>query len=698
MRKICSILFILLIVIGTQSQSLISNKIIYVNPYPSSVYNNPETTITLGFSDRLKNEELTDISILLIDTQNIKYSCRKIVPKNGKNLIFKPETSLFPGKYVVHVIKGDITLKSFDFNVVDKSDEHNNKTTVFDYPFNNNSYINRHNPKATVYRDKFMLPDDFPAVDITYYGNPGGGYYILNRLWQTDDLSQYLIIMDTLGFPVYYKSFNLANAVQDFYFQEETGYLSYYRGSDSTYVDIDSSYNIMNVYAAGNGYKADGHELVLREDGSYWLMIYDEQIVDMSQIVPEGQVDAVVTGLIIQHIDDQGNVLFEWQSWDHMEITDADPAIVNLGAGGIDYVHGNALDFDEDGNLLVSSRNLSEITKINITTGEIMWRFGGTQNEFQIINDSINFSAQHHIRYLGNNHYSLYDNGWGRDFKFSRGLVYEIDDANMTATLIRDDNKIEDMVFSPFMGGYATGPANEKVIGWSYNLQSYVLSEYDSLDNLILEMKTIEPLDLISYRAGKTYWETNAIDFDQDEYLINDVNVNETKTLEIEMTNNLSTNFNLNGFNSSDDAFTLVDDLPILFMPGETKTLTILFTPTEEKKYTSAVSLFTDNQNRRIAKQFRINTDLVLSKGESVDNEHNIRLFPNPVYSVLNINSTNEEILSFEIFNTKGQKVESGKHINSDNYSINIEHLPKGIYFIKLELVDETYTRKFIIR
>lgn len=80
---------------------------------------------------------------------------------------------------------------------------------------------------AEAYPEKFILPDDFPAVDLTYYGNPGGGYYILNRLSQVDSISQYLILMDTLGFPVYYKKFNLANAVQNFYFQEETGYLSY---------------------------------------------------------------------------------------------------------------------------------------------------------------------------------------------------------------------------------------------------------------------------------------------------------------------------------------------------------------------------------------------------------------------------------------------------------------------------------------
>jgi len=696
MKRIFSILLLLIVVFSGYTQIRNNNKLVYVNPYPSSVYNNPEVTVTLGFAEKLTKEDLGKIDIQLYDVNNIKQATHTIFPENGKNLILKPNKKLSQGKYMVKIFMEEKVLKSFDFWVT-KSTKTKNAPHTFKFPENNISNILKINAAADEYRAKYNLPSSFPAIDITYYGNPGGGYYILNRLWQTNELPQYLIIMDTLGFPVYYKTFNLANAVQDFYLQEETGYLTYYKNSDSTYVAVDSSYNIMATYEAANGYKADGHELIVLEDGSYWIMIYDPQLVDMSQIVPQGQVNAIVTGLIIQHIDNLGNVLFEWKSWDHMEITDADPAIVNLGAGGIDYVHGNALDFDGDGNLLLSSRNLSEITKINVNTGEIMWRFGGTQNEFQIINDSINFSAQHHIRYLGNDLYSLYDNGWGRSFKFSRGLVYDIDTITMTAILVRDDNNVEDMVFSPFMGSYDTGPSNEKLMGWSYNLQSYVISEYDEEDNLVLEMKSLEALDLISYRAIKTFWETNAISFDEDVYLIEDVNVNESKTLEFEVTNNLTENFNLNGFNSSDPAFTLVEGLPQVFLPGESKTLHIEFTPTQEKQYSAAISLYTDNFNRRIAKQFRINTDIVLSNNEFVTSNGDITIYPNPAKEVLNIDSNEGQIMSVDVFSLSGKKVISQKKLNTQYYSIDLESLPKGIYFINLLINNLTYNRKFII-
>ena len=42
----------------------------------------------------------------------------------------------------------------------------------------------------------------------------------------------------------------------------------------------------------------------------------------------------------------------------------------------------NAIDIDFDGNFLISSRGLDEITKIDRFTGDVIWRWGGCQNQF----------------------------------------------------------------------------------------------------------------------------------------------------------------------------------------------------------------------------------------------------------------------------------------------------------------------------
>ncbi|NOY49093.1 MAG: T9SS type A sorting domain-containing protein [Chlorobi bacterium] len=550
--------------------------------------------------------------------------------------------------------------------------------------------------KATAYRNRFSLPSGFPAIEVFNSDNPGPGYYIMNRMSQDPQIPFYLIIMDTVGFPVFYREFAYPNFISDFSFNEETGYLTYFSGIDQVYYSLDSSYQINNVYEAKNGYLADGHELRLWEDGSYWLMIYDDRIVDMSQIVPGGQVDAVVTGLIVQHIDDQGNVLFQWKSMDHIPITDADTAIVNLLANGIDYVHGNALDFDYDSNLLISSRNLSEITKVDISTGNIMWRLGGSQNQFQFIGDSILFSAQHHIRYRGDNLYSIYDNGFGRSFKFSRGVTYELDTNAMTATLVGDLNHLDSLVFSPFMGSNSIGPSNEHVLGWSYNNKRYVLTEFDSLYNISLEIRSIDTFGFVSYRAVKHLWQTNAISFDQDEYFIDQIHVNETSLLDIEIRNNLADDFVLNGFFSTDTAFTLVDELPITLSPGEAKNLQLLFHPLEERKYTSAISFYSDGQQERIAKQFRVNTALVLGYYESVSLSSSIDIWPNPAKNILNLESKGSNIQLIQIFDNLGRLVILKPNLSTNSVAIDVSALKKGVYIVDIQS-DKTKVRKTLI-
>ncbi len=135
----------------------------------------------------------------------------------------------------------------------------------------------------------------------------------------------------------------------------------------------------------------------------------DRQHIDMSLIVPGGNPNAIVIGLIIQEIDENKNVVFQWRSWDHFNIIDA--IYIDLTLPIVDYVHGNALELDNDGNILLSSRHLNEITKIDRVTGEMIWRMGGVHNQFTIVNDTIPFHYQHDIRRIANGNITLYDNG-----------------------------------------------------------------------------------------------------------------------------------------------------------------------------------------------------------------------------------------------------------------------------------------------
>ena len=124
-----------------------------------------------------------------------------------------------------------------------------------------------------------------------------------------------------------------------------------------------------------------------------------------------------------------------------------------LTAANIDYVHGNAIEVDFDGNLLISSRHMDEITKIDRQTGALIWRWGGKHNQFTFLDDSVAFSHQHAIRRLPDGHYTLFDNGNYHDPQFSRASEYELDQVNLTARLVWEHRRTPDEY--GFAMGYA---------------------------------------------------------------------------------------------------------------------------------------------------------------------------------------------------------------------------------------------------
>lgn len=75
--------------------------------------------------------------------------------------------------------------------------------------------------------------------------------------------------------------------------------------------------------------------------------------------------------------------------------------------------------------------------------------------------------------------------------------------------------------------------------------------------------------------------------------------------------------------------------------------------------------------------------DIILSGTVGVnDIVASSKIFPNPANSVLNI-SNDEIIAGIKVFNAAGQKV-LDVDVNSNNYSLEIENLTKGVYFVNI--------------
>ena len=97
----------------------------------------------------------------------------------------------------------------------------------------------------------------------------------------------------------------------------------------------------------------------------------------------------------------------------------------------------NSIDVDTDGNILLSSRNTSECTKIDRNTGDIIWRLGGLGSSFTFPNDPLNGPRnQHAFRMVTTNDYTLFDDGNLHNPSVSRGVEYIVDTNDMTATMV----------------------------------------------------------------------------------------------------------------------------------------------------------------------------------------------------------------------------------------------------------------------
>ena len=100
-----------------------------------------------------------------------------------------------------------------------------------------------------------------------------------------------------------------------------------------------------------------------------------------------------------------------------------------------DFFHINSVDLDGDGNLLISSRSMQTLYKLD-RTGRILWRLGGQRNDFEI-GPGANFAWQHHARRQPDGTLTVFDNGATPAVeKRSRGLILDVDEQAMSATLL----------------------------------------------------------------------------------------------------------------------------------------------------------------------------------------------------------------------------------------------------------------------
>jgi hypothetical protein len=91
-------------------------------------------------------------------------------------------------------------------------------------------------------------------------------------------------------------------------------------------------------------------------------------------------------------------------------------------------------------------------------------------------------------------------------------------------------------------------------------------------------------------------------------------------------------------------------------------------------------------------------TNSLLSTND-FENRNDIIVYPNPTTEMVNINSINNSINTVYVYSLDGKLVATYRNpMTSDSYSIDVQNLATGIYTLKVETNNGSFTKKIIVR
>jgi hypothetical protein len=261
----------------------------------------------------------------------------------------------------------------------------------------------------------------------------------------------------------------------------------------------DSSYRRLAIVHGANGLSADLHEFQLTSRGTALITAYYPVYWNASGV--GGAKRQIVLDSVVQEIDIKtGLPLFQWDSLDHVPLSDSYEPVPKSAGQPFDYFHVNSVQQDGN-NLLISARNTCAAYEVS-PTGGVLWTVGGKRSSFTLA-PAARFAFQHDVRAAdGDRTVTLFDDGAGppKVHTQSRGLTLQLDFARRTATMVHQDDHAPALL-ADYEGNFQPRAAGDHVIGWGQ--QPYV-TEYDAGGQVIFDARFIDQNS--SYRAYRFDW------------------------------------------------------------------------------------------------------------------------------------------------------------------------------------------------
>jgi hypothetical protein len=277
-----------------------------------------------------------------------------------------------------------------------------------------------------------------------------------------------------------------------------------YSGNAHTVYNViaDENYHVIaRVRARGNGINTDLHEFQITKRDTALVLGFRKVSRNLSRY--GGPAHSAILDNVVQEIDIKtGKVLLDWSAANRL--SPAGSYVKAPPTGAWDAYHINAISEDTDANLLLTSRHLSTIVKIDRRTGRVLWKLGGRDSDFKL-SSSAQFYFPHDAQRAPDGTLTVFDNrstALDKSRGPSRGLRLRLDTSKRTVSVARAVRHPGGNIFSTSQGNVTQLAGGNVFVGWG---SSPWFSEYAPDGRLLFAAHTRSAWNQ-SYRAFKTDW------------------------------------------------------------------------------------------------------------------------------------------------------------------------------------------------
>jgi hypothetical protein len=356
-----------------------------------------------------------------------------------------------------------------------------------------------------------------PVSILTSQGGFGQGDIFITPTGDSTTYANGPEILDSHGNVVWFHAIPQGQTAADFRVQRLDGQpvLTWWQGtnlgglSDGTDYIYNTHYQQIAALKAGNGLTTDGHEFLITPWNTALILSYNTGTADLTSL--GGLADQTVINGTVQELDIRtGQVLFQWNSQDHVPYGQSEQPLPASPSTPWDWFHINAVHLDTNGNLLIDARDTWTTYDVDPRTGNTVWQLGGKDSSFtlqaapgQVLDsDGEIFAWQHDPEALGNGYYTFFDNESSGTplLPYSRAITVKLDTWTHVATLVASDDQPEGLS-APSQGNAQTTRFGDLFVGWG---ALPYFSEFDPSGRLIFNAEF--PAGVNSYRAYLLPW------------------------------------------------------------------------------------------------------------------------------------------------------------------------------------------------